>query len=506
MSLSEACLNQHAKEDVIAQKWLLRGLLVAVGAHLALIPLMSFIPAEVIDPPERIALVVTGPTDPLETTENPIEEVPPEESVEALTEAVAQAELAAEAQLSGGSPSSTPPPVAAFRPEPQPADLAEPPPVESDSPAEPEDPEAEKPPLDPEIEDSVETSEEPAAETEAEELEETSKSETSDLEAELESDSTENEPEPVETAANSTGEAAIPDLDTSDLDALRARLRRAREREGTSTDTGDMPSAPTEAGTETARRTGPSESSGAGTAAGDGDGDSSGPNTVGCRRCDRPEYPEEALEAGAEGAPLVNLEYDESGRVVNVVLQRSSGNAALDRAAMEAARDYELDSGGRSGSVPLEMDFGIEGSQRSRAARQRGERESINRPEPAQAQEQEVVKEPTPEQESQSPVAGTAPVPTGTPDLNRTEESMTAPLSPEPLSPELEQPPAPETTPAPEVSIPPAPEPAPPIPDIAPPPEPAPLPESVSPPSPKPALAPPSTPEPAPIPEIGLPE
>ncbi len=103
MSLSATCSKQHAKEDAIAKKWLLRGLLIAAGAHLGLIPLMAFLPPDVIDPPERIALVVTGPTEPIETPE-----VPPEESVEALTEALAQAELAAEAQSSGGS--SAPPP------------------------------------------------------------------------------------------------------------------------------------------------------------------------------------------------------------------------------------------------------------------------------------------------------------------------------------------------------------------------------------------------------------
>ena len=66
MSLSPSCLKQHSKEDAIARKWLLRGFLIAAGAHLGLIPLMAFMPADVVEPPERIALVVTGPTDPVE--------------------------------------------------------------------------------------------------------------------------------------------------------------------------------------------------------------------------------------------------------------------------------------------------------------------------------------------------------------------------------------------------------------------------------------------------------
>lgn len=55
MRLSITCLKQHAKEDAIAKKWLLRGLLIAAGAHLALIPLMAFVPSDAISQSERIA-------------------------------------------------------------------------------------------------------------------------------------------------------------------------------------------------------------------------------------------------------------------------------------------------------------------------------------------------------------------------------------------------------------------------------------------------------------------
>ncbi len=474
MSLSSACLNQHAKEDAIAKKWLLRGFLIAAGAHLGLIPLMAFAPPDVIAPPERIALVVTGPTDPLETPEKVTEEVPPEESVEALTEAIAQAELAAEAQVSGGPSLAPPTPIASFQPPTKP-------------------PSATKEP-DPVAEEATETAAEPSPAQEAEDPEVADTSDSDERESDsAESNSAESDvKEPVETAANNTDSSGSPNLD-----ALRERLSRAREsrRNNENTDdTGETPAAATEIGADVARRGGPSEDSGNGSAAGDG----SGSNRVSCRKCDRPAYPEEALDSGVEGSPSVSLEYDENGSVIGAVLEQSSGNAALDQAALEAARNYELDSGGRSGSVSIEIDFGIEGSERSRAAQRRGERESVSTPVPTQAPEQEVVREPVSEPESSTPEATTAPPPAENTPESRPEENISAPLLPN-----IEKPPAPEPerAPEPEVIAPPAPElaapePQAPVPDILPPPETAPLSEPITPPSP----------EPASIPDIGLPE
>ncbi len=135
MSLSATCLKQHAKENAITKKWLLRGLLIAAGAHLGLIPLMAFIPAEVTEPSERIALVVTGPTEPIEPTEETVEEFSPQENVEALEAAIAQAELAAESQVSGGLSAAPPAPIASFQPAPEPPPAAKEP-EPSDEPAE----------------------------------------------------------------------------------------------------------------------------------------------------------------------------------------------------------------------------------------------------------------------------------------------------------------------------------------------------------------------------------
>jgi len=485
MSLSRTCLNQYAKEDAIAKKWLLRGFLIAAGAHIGLIPLMAFIPLEVIDSPERIALVVTGPTDPVEETEAVIEEVPPEETVEALTEAIAQAELAAEAQVSGGS-FPAPPPIASFQPALPPEATPEPafepplPPTDAstDAPTESESVAA-----DPEAETLAETTDEPNSNVEADKPEEADEpsSDSSDLEVD------EDNPDSAETATNDTADTA-----NANLDDLRDRLRRAHESRGDTENAGgdgaeEPPIAPTGTETDVARRTGPSPASGSGSAA--GDGDRSGSSTVNCRKCDRPAYPEEALASGAEGSPSVSLEYDENGNVVGAVLEQSSGNAALDQAALEAARNYQLDSGGRSGSVSIEVDFGIEGSERSRAARQRGERDSVTTPTP----EREVVQEPIRESTAPSPEAE-IPAPSEEPPAEPLGESPAEPTQPE-VSPPAEPLPEPEPEPLPEPA--PLPEPEA-FPDIAPAPEPVPLPE----PEPVPDIAP----EPAPVPDIGPPE
>ncbi|MEO0707267.1 MAG: TonB family protein, partial [Cyanobacteria bacterium J06649_5] len=496
MSLSKACLTQHAKENAITKKWLLRGLLIAAGAHLSLIPLMALMPKDAISSPERIALVVTGPTKPTETapteieptgtepieTLESIEETLSEESVDALTEAVAQAELAATAQISSGAP---PPPIASFQPL-----------LPANSPltnsAEPDlfNP---KP-----IDDSIEETEIPEADSAAG-VEASDTSESDSVADEPEESDSDTELDSVETAVNTTGESENADAEPPDLEALRQRLARRRTRqEGASTEItgeGSTPAVPTGSRTEAARRDSPSGEAGTGIGEGNGDGESSGPNTVSCRQCDRPDYPEEALADGVEGSPSVSLEYDEEGNVVGAVLEESSGNAALDQAALEAARSYELDSGGQSGSVSVEIDFGIEGSERSRAAQRRGERDSVSTPAPtaAQPQRDEVVQDPVPVASPSEPIEEpSSPLPEVVSPTTSEPGPSKPPADEERSTPE----PVSDPTPVDDASIPLTPSPAPAdntppvepdIPDIAPP-EPAPL-------SPEPAV-PPLSPEP----------
>lgn len=93
-----------------------------------------------------------------------------------------------------------------------------------------------------------------------------------------------------------------------------------------------------------------------------------------CRQCGRPAYPAAALDAGIEGQPIVRAQFDSNGNVTGVILERPSGNAALDQAALSAVRNWQFDTGGQSGSVPVEIPFVIEGSERHQEAQQQGDR------------------------------------------------------------------------------------------------------------------------------------
>jgi TonB family protein len=78
--------------------------------------------------------------------------------------------------------------------------------------------------------------------------------------------------------------------------------------------------------------------SGAGT--GDGAGGGSGGDLRGrCVACPAPPYPPQAWRNGWQGRVEVRLRIDGAGRVAAAEVARSSGHAALDRAAVAAARD-----------------------------------------------------------------------------------------------------------------------------------------------------------------------
>ncbi|WP_204137995.1 TonB family protein [Halomicronema sp. CCY15110] len=101
-----------------------------------------------------------------------------------------------------------------------------------------------------------------------------------------------------------------------------------------------------------------------------------GDRTVSCRHCPRPAYPSAALDAGSEGQPVVNVQFSANGHVIGVTLEQSSGHAELDQAALAALQSWQFATGGQGGSVSVEIPFVIEGSQRHRAAQQQGDRES----------------------------------------------------------------------------------------------------------------------------------
>lgn len=116
---------------------------------------------------------------------------------------------------------------------------------------------------------------------------------------------------------------------------------------------------------------------------GTSDRPSSRSREITCRDCEF-DYPDSA--DGAEGSAQVVVETDDQGRVVSVTLSRSSGNAELDRAALEQARERVRLDGARAGeSYPIEIDFVQFGSDAERRARDQGTRESITVSEPVPA-------------------------------------------------------------------------------------------------------------------------
>lgn len=116
---------------------------------------------------------------------------------------------------------------------------------------------------------------------------------------------------------------------------------------------------------------------------GTSDRPSSRSREITCRDCEF-DYPDSA--DGAEGSAQVVVETDDQGRVVSVTLSRSSGNAELDRAALEQARERVRLDGARAGeSYPIEIDFVQSGSDAERRAREQGTRESITISEPVPA-------------------------------------------------------------------------------------------------------------------------
>lgn len=99
--------------------------------------------------------------------------------------------------------------------------------------------------------------------------------------------------------------------------------------------------------------------------------------TFGCVNCFQPAYPEAAKTAGAEGAPRVSYDVDANGNVIGVSLAVSSGNAALDAAALAAVQRYQFTPGGQGRTRMLEINFSLEGTDRNRSARRQGERRQV---------------------------------------------------------------------------------------------------------------------------------
>jgi protein TonB len=79
-----------------------------------------------------------------------------------------------------------------------------------------------------------------------------------------------------------------------------------------------------------------------------------------------PRYPSEALRRGETGTAIVRVDVDEEGRVDAVTLVSRTGSRALDRAAMQAVREWRFRPAQRDGrpvpgSVDVPIEFSLEG-------------------------------------------------------------------------------------------------------------------------------------------------
>ena len=103
---------------------------------------------------------------------------------------------------------------------------------------------------------------------------------------------------------------------------------------------------------------------------------------VTCAPCSSPDYPLSERRADIEGQPIINVIFDANGNIVEAVIERSSGNAAFDQAAIaEAQANWQFqDPYGLGGQVSVEVNFVIEGSEQFDAATAAGRREAIELP------------------------------------------------------------------------------------------------------------------------------
>ncbi|NJL86261.1 MAG: TonB family protein [Leptolyngbyaceae cyanobacterium SM1_1_3] len=197
---------------------------------------------------------------------------------------------------------------------------------------------------------------------------------------------TDEAPRTVTSAAIADNDSTLETSTTGVADALSRLLGNGRSpgNEASASSGDNAANPPDTALLGVARNTGPDSRSETGTDLATGeeaDGASadagSGSRTVSCRQCSRPDYPTAALAAGIEGQPVVRAQFDDDGNVIGLTLEQSSGNAALDQAALSSLQTWEFETGGQGGSVSVEIPFVIEGSERHQEAQQQGDRETV---------------------------------------------------------------------------------------------------------------------------------
>ncbi|MBW4651571.1 MAG: TonB family protein [Kaiparowitsia implicata GSE-PSE-MK54-09C] len=355
MSLSEICVQQHEHEQKKLKRLLLWGLVGSLGAHGIALSLSQF----------NVWQAATDEVSPIEliVTDSPTEPLP--DDLEVLPDPAQPAELSTQTNDPAAATASAPPRAAVVAP---PAPVAPPvEPIAPDSPEPLENTQAESALEEPQpnVEEEAPTSEAEAAEV------------AEDLPDDVEEDV---EPEAVATEPTES--------QFERLRNLQQQLRESRADRGTSTTAAPTESATAGAGTVPNAPAGDRPGVAAAPSTTNGSGQGQGSRTVACQNCVRPSYPRSALDAGAEGQPMVSVDINPDGSVRSVTLTRSSGNAEIDQAAIQAARNSRFQPVTGGASVPIEYDLTIEGSRRNRDARRRGERQTVDvPPEPTPATE-----------------------------------------------------------------------------------------------------------------------
>lgn len=98
---------------------------------------------------------------------------------------------------------------------------------------------------------------------------------------------------------------------------------------------------------------------------------------VKCLSCPKPKYPKRALQQGVEGEPKVLITINDNGRVQSVELKRSSGNAEIDRAALEASRRSLFQAIPGGAKVPISYSIVLRGSRKHQKAVKERENQKI---------------------------------------------------------------------------------------------------------------------------------
>ncbi|WP_198011360.1 energy transducer TonB [Synechococcus sp. PCC 7335] len=483
MSLSAACQAQHAKENAITRKWLLVGFVIAVVTPIGLLPLLRFVLPGTSEPSARISISIVGPAD----LQGEIVEAasPPKEVFDFINtaEPTATQRPTDSAPLESGSAITSP---TAIRSAPLPTQTSESSSNRSSSNRSSSN-------------RSNSNSESAAAETldraPADRTEAHATSEALDNTASEQENASGRliEDEAITTELNTAGAT-----DTTESTFARATASRATQSQaptqtliqpqsrGTPTAAVSQASGSNIAARGSSATNQPTSTTESGI---DRPGASAlGPSIarrrqepISCRYCDPTALLGETASSGARVEPSVRLEYDSDGNVVGARIERSSGDASVDRAAVNAALTFAFNNpSGESGTIAV--DFQINGgnsqSQPSTQETSPGASPATPSNEPTRVNSSEPAAEPTVKPTAASatgPASNQQLVNTQPPDIRGTAASMdatagaadladipstnleTAPESFEVTSPTTEL--EPEPTPVPAVAEPPASEP-----------------------------------------------